>query len=164
MNNLSLKNKLALLRELAEELDTTSTCLFWDDCIEGVDTKVTNGEVAKIIKEICHLAQLGDEFLKDSTSEITTDKVYKVYSGKAHHCACGCSGIYRIASAHREFADKDRGYPYEDCDVNDQFVAKVVGIIKNNSSQVRVFSGGSAIAVDVHDRTYVAYVVPQTKA
>jgi hypothetical protein len=54
-------------------------------------------------------------------------RVFKVYNGKVHSCCCGCSGKYATASAHKEFADKNRGYAVDD--VNDETVRKIVGKI-----------------------------------
>lgn len=57
------------------------------------------------------------------------NRVYKVYSGRANHCMCGCAGKYKVASEHKQFADNDRGYPYGDDEINDTIVRKTVGKI-----------------------------------
>ena len=81
-------------------------------------------------------------------------KVYKVYNGQAGRCACGCSGKYHVASAHRQFADQDRGYPYNDSDVNDVTVRKVVGKILSANNPID--EGGHVYAI-VGKRMYVAF-------
>jgi len=83
-------------------------------------------------------------------------KVYKVYSGRAGMCCCGCSGKYATATAHKEFADQDRGYVVDD--VNDVTVRKVVGKIL---SADRPVDEGPHVYAVVGKRMYVAYVVYQ---
>jgi len=78
--------------------------------------------------------------------------VYKVYNGKPNRCCCGCSGKYATASAHKEFADKDRGYVVEDA--NDVTVRKVVGKIL--SAENPIDEGGHVYAI-VGKRMYIAY-------
>lgn len=46
------------------------------------------------------------------------------YSGRPG-CACGCRGNYRYASAHREWAGRNRGYAVGDDDVSDRSVARI---------------------------------------
>ena len=81
-------------------------------------------------------------------------KVYKVYSGKSGMCMCGCSGKYKVASAHRAHADVDRGYPYSDEDVSDISVRRTVGKILSAPSPKD--EGGHVYAV-VGKRIYVAF-------
>jgi len=80
--------------------------------------------------------------------------VYKVYTGKANRCCCGCSGKYKIASQHRAFADQDRGYEHDDSDVNDVAVRRVVGRILASANPED--EGGHVYAV-VGKTMYVAY-------
>ena len=85
---------------------------------------------------------------------LDVSKVFKVYNGKLNRCCCGCSGKYHIASAHKEFADQDRGYAYDDGDVNDVTVRKVVGKIL--SAKNPIDEGGHVYAT-VGKRMYIAY-------
>ena len=61
------------------------------------------------------------------TLTIDIEKVKSVYSGIDGKCCCGCSGKYSYASAHREAAGKERGYPIDDEDINDRTVKLIVG-------------------------------------
>ena len=54
-------------------------------------------------------------------------RVFKVYNGRVNSCCCGCSGKYATASAHKAYADQNRGYAVDD--VNDETVRKIVGKI-----------------------------------
>ena len=149
--SLNLKAKLALVRQLAEDYDCTSTSEF----SEGI----SNGEFAAILNEVCNLALKAIE-----QGVVDVSQVYKVYSGKAHKCACGCSGIYRVASAHLKYTSDDRGYPYEKSD--DKFVKRVVKIINDNLSiatKARTDSDVNWVSVVIGERTYTAYIIPQTK-
>ena len=78
--------------------------------------------------------------------------VYKVYNGKPNRCCCGCSGKYATATAHKEFADKDRGYAVDDA--NDVTVRKVVGKILSANNPID--EGGHVYAI-VGNRMYIAY-------
>lgn len=60
---------------------------------------------------------------------IDKSKVSSAYSGKNGKCACGCSGTYWYASAHREAAGKNRGYAVGDEEVNDKQITRVVNKI-----------------------------------
>ena len=79
-------------------------------------------------------------------------RVYKVYNGKVHSCCCGCSGKYATASAHKEFADQDRGYVVDD--VNDETVRKIVGKILSAANPK---DEGNHVHATVGKRLYVAY-------
>jgi hypothetical protein len=81
-------------------------------------------------------------------------RVFKVYNGKANRCCCGCSGKYHVASALREVADQDRGYPYDDKDVNDETVRKIVGKILSASKPK---DEGDHVHATVGGRLYVAF-------
>jgi len=81
-------------------------------------------------------------------------RVFKVYNGRANSCCCGCSGKYFVAAAHKEFADKDRGYAYNDSDVNDVTVRKIVGKILSASNPID--EGGHVYAM-VGQRMLIAY-------
>ncbi len=78
--------------------------------------------------------------------------VYKVYSGKANRCMCGCSGKYATASAHAEFATAERGYDAQD--VNDRSVKIIAGKVLRSSN--KVIEGNYAF-VEQNGRILVAY-------
>ena len=92
------------------------------------------------------------------TNPIKLENVGKVYSGKAGRCACGCSGTYWVASKHREWADKNRGYPYDDSDISDKQVRRVVNLINQNIDAAESF-GKDGIMADIGNRTYAVYFV-----
>jgi hypothetical protein len=46
--------------------------------------------------------------------DITVDQVFSVYSGKAKHCCCGCSGKHVINPQHKELRAELWGYEVED--------------------------------------------------
>jgi hypothetical protein len=77
----------------------------------------------------------------ESTSPIDVSKVYSVYVGK-DGCRCGCRGTYSYASAHREFASKNRGYEVTDDEINDKRIAsmtkKINKLIAENSNDPRI--------------------------
>ena len=83
---------------------------------------------------------------------LDVSNVFKVYNGKPNRCCCGCSGKYATATAHKEFADKDRGYVVEDA--NDVTVRKVVGKILSADNPID--EGGHVYAI-VGKRMYIAY-------
>lgn len=80
---------------------------------------------------------------------INLDTVASVYSGKAGRCCCGCSGKHTYASAHREWAGKNRGYAVDDDDVNDVVVKRLV----NKLSKLPVTE------LDI-DNDYISYESP----
>ena len=81
-------------------------------------------------------------------------KVYKVYSGRAGFCMCGCAGKYKVSTALREEANRDRGYDYSDDDVSDVTVRRTVGKILSAADPV--FEGNHVYAV-IGKRIHVAY-------
>jgi hypothetical protein len=56
---------------------------------------------------------------------IRPEQILKAYRGK-HACMCGCKGRYFVRADKRAAADKERGYAYEDRDVSDVEVTKVL--------------------------------------
>jgi len=84
--------------------------------------------------------------------------VYKVYSGRAGQCGCGCSGRYRVASQHRDYAGQERGYAYDSSDVSDDAVRRTVGKIL---AAATMEDSGSYIHAQVGGRVYVAYYDPK---
>ena len=84
-------------------------------------------------------------------------KVGKIYSGRPG-CMCGCKGKYTVQSIHREWADKDRGYPYdEDGDVNDRVVKLLVNKMNKHMAQVEWSDNGQYAHLDLGTRVYCAY-------
>lgn len=83
-------------------------------------------------------------------------KVYKVYSGRLRFCMCGCAGKYTVASAHREEANRERGYDYTDEEVSDVTVRRIVGKILSAAEPVMEDNYIHAV---VGKRFYVAYLL-----
>ena len=81
-------------------------------------------------------------------------RVFKVYNGRANRCCCGCSGKYTVAGAHKAYADQDSGYPYDDSDVNDEIVRKIVGKILSAAEPV---DEGGQVYATVGKRLLIAY-------
>lgn len=81
-------------------------------------------------------------------------KVFKVYSGRANGCMCGCRGIYRVTNEDRAFADQERGYPYDDEHVSDRSVRMIGNKVLSNPNTV--FENDYAYLEQGH-RVWVAY-------
>lgn len=84
---------------------------------------------------------------KEQVAALSTETVRSVYSGKAHKCCCGCSGIHRHNS---RFPKK-----YEHQVDNDRQVKKVIAIIQANAERAQHFGGG--ISVELCEKLYCAY-------
>lgn len=98
-----------------------------------------------------------------TTAPILLEQVLKVYSGKAHACCCGCSGIYRILPERAEEAGADRGYPYDAAeDVNPAFVRKVLKKVNAALADPAVCdeldAAGEYVAATYGNRLYVVYL------
>jgi len=92
---------------------------------------------------------------------IDLNKVMQVYSGKIGECCCGCSGTYKVASAFRKEADKNRGCPHDDEDISDKSVRTIVGKIERATiNGVSPMIEYDFVSVDVGNRIYTAYFVP----
>ena len=94
--------------------------------------------------------------IEDDLSQIERFKlanVASVYSGKRDACMCGCKGKYSYASAHRDWAAKNRGYEISDDEVSDRSVKTIfnkileAGPIQEHAHQIYANVGG---------RSYVA--------
>lgn len=81
-------------------------------------------------------------------------RVMKVYSGRKGKCMCGCAGRYRCASALRAEAQASRGYAFDDNEVSDQAVARVVKILNEDP---RTVIEPDHAWVDQGNMSYVAY-------
>jgi hypothetical protein len=116
--------------------------------------------------------------VKSLLAAVTLDQVMRVYSGKIGKCYCGCSGNYWCASAHREVAGKDRGYPISDDEINDRMVKRVLKIVKENFSYDRETcregmepynlqgeAGNKFVThftAEVGNRSYTVYLLPKS--
>ena len=78
-------------------------------------------------------------------SKLTLENAFKSYSGKPG-CMCGCLGTYKVASAHREFAEDELGYKYDDNAVNDAAVKRAFNKIMNDPNVDIDFYGNTANA------------------
>ena len=63
---------------------------------------------------------------------LTMGDILKVYAGRPG-CACGCNGKYRVTATSRTEADTDRGYPYNDDEVDPRYVTKVLRQVQLNA-------------------------------
>lgn len=57
--------------------------------------------------------------------QLDVSRVYLVYVGRRKGCRYGCLGKYKIASAWRDYADRDRGYAHGDEEVSDRQVRRL---------------------------------------
>lgn len=91
--------------------------------------------------------------------DFNLEDVKSVYSGKNGKCCCGCAGKHTYASAHREWASRDRGYDISDDEVNDRTVKVMVGRIKRLGARQDNPSDNHVYAVsDDGNRLYIAYL------
>ena len=88
---------------------------------------------------------------------LTPADVMSVYSGKAGHCCCGCSGKHRYSSQHRAAGSKHRGYTVDDDEVNDVQVRKVLGVVQKNVDAADY--GKNLFTVELNERVYIAYLL-----
>lgn len=84
--------------------------------------------------------------------------VFKVYEGKRNACMCGCAGKYHVAVAHRAWADKARGYPHDDNEVNDGAVMRVFGTIIE-AGMLQDSPTDNYVYAHVGKKIYVAYFI-----
>lgn len=75
--------------------------------------------------------------------------VYKVYSGKAGRCMCGCAGKY----SYTERGAKEHNPGYEP-NVNERSVKLIAGKVLRNSNKV---DEGGLVYVEQNGRILVAY-------
>ena len=68
------------------------------------------------------------------------NQVSSVYSGINGRCCCGCAGKHTYSSQNRQWAEKHRGYPISDDEVNDRVVKmmynKVARLLDNGQGDV----------------------------
>lgn len=92
--------------------------------------------------------------------------VVSVYSGVAGMCCCGCSGKHTYSTTHRQYADKERGYPHPitDDEVNDGVVKRIINKMNNAAklgTTVEAIAPG-CLTMTVGKRLYIAYLKAAT--
>ena len=104
--------------------------------------------------------------LKDVIRVMTNDDVVSVYSGKAHHCCCGCSGKHSYNSKFVAEGSRLRGYKVDREEVNDKQITRVVNLVKENvaiaqgSDDKRHVGRREWVSVIINERLYVVYFRP----
>ena len=96
------------------------------------------------------LEKPSDEVLRDKVLALEAGGVMKAYRGRPG-CMCGCLGEYFVTEASREDAGEETGHPYEDNQVDD---GKVRRILQKIQREIRAGNP----AVDIEDGLYYAYV------
>ncbi len=92
----------------------------------------------------------------ERTTKIDMSQVASVYSGVNGRCCCGCAGKHTYASAHRDWASKNRGYAVASDEVNDRTVKLIVG--KMQKLEPLPDGGDEYVAAVSGDRLYIAYL------
>lgn len=91
-------------------------------------------------------------------------RVSSVYSGINGRCCCGCSGKHTYASAHQEWASKNRGYEVTDDEVSDRSVKIIVNKINKRIAEGDFeYYEDTFVSVVVGQRLYIAYFVTEEK-
>jgi len=98
---------------------------------------------------------------QDRLHKLTSADVISVYSGKAHHCCCGCAGIHRYNTLYRHSAAKWRGYAIQDEEFNDRQISRVLKIVQANSASAHF--DPTYVGVTIGDRWYNVYLVEGIK-
>jgi len=94
--------------------------------------------------------------MKTTNTAVRFPVVQSVYSGAAGKCCCGCKGAHYVAPAHRTAAEKERGYAYDDSQVSDAAINRVVGKILSAPVESLEFGDGYVAAV-IGSRQFIAY-------
>jgi len=91
--------------------------------------------------------------------DITPEMIKEVYTGK-QGCMCGCKGRYYVNPAHREQADKDRGYSMPSGPGHMKMVKKVLNILKKDGRAAIEdnYICVDGLDLDAGERNYVAYI------
>lgn len=76
------------------------------------------------------------------------------YKGKAHRCACGCSGRHSYMDAEKGTAR--RGYTVDQDEVRPKSVALTLVVIQDHFMDAEWFGSGFSVVVD--DKMYAVYV------
>jgi hypothetical protein len=94
---------------------------------------------------------------------ISQRDVQSVYSGRPG-CCCGCRGKHTYASATYKDAAKQRGYPIDANEVNDATVKLILNRMMSmaaNREDAAVSVTPRYVSVEIVNRLYIAYFVPQ---
>ena len=86
------------------------------------------------------------------------ENVMKVYSGK-HGCMCGCQGKYTVNSNYVEQANAERGYPYDEDEVNDRVVKGMLTKMKKMVLLTDEDEEDNYVFAETDNRIYVAWFV-----
>ena len=95
-------------------------------------------------------------------SEVTTDKVMKIYSGRPG-CACGCRGKYRYNPVNLEIGKKDRGYEVSDDEISATSVKNVLAKLQAMPDEL-VLACGNFFYTEHGPTVYTVYLLPDLKA
>lgn len=102
----------------------------------------------------------------DSLAALTPAALASAYSGRPG-CACGCRGNYRYASAHREWAGRNRGYAVGVDEVSDRSVARILANARAAADagwDVSVYTDDdgrvTTVAVETDTRLYLLTPAP----
>jgi hypothetical protein len=88
-------------------------------------------------------------------TDLTTDDIISVYSGRNGACCCGCSGTHWYNSKYKALGSKSRGYAVKDEEVNDRQVKRILNIIKKAD---KVEDDYTCLATVVGNRLYIVYL------
>lgn len=89
---------------------------------------------------------------------VEPSEIISVYTAKADGCKCGCNGTYWYASAHRNYAGSDRGYPVLDDEVSDSEVTRIAKILNKNAGMVEITGDCILNYKTPTGRIYTAYI------
>lgn len=80
----------------------------------------------------------------------------RVYTGNPNKCMCGCSGNYSTASGLKDRGMEIRGYDFDEEDISDTRVKRVVNKIRKNALEIEVISG--SFTAIIGKTQYTVYV------
>lgn len=94
----------------------------------------------------------------DRVQALTVADVLKAYEGRPG-CMCGCLGRYHVTADSFEEAGAERGYPYDEKDVNEKKVLRVLRRVQAEAADgnVEVGDGGYAYA-EVGRKCWAVYL------
>ena len=81
--------------------------------------------IVQLVSWLWYTATMDATKANEIVNSLTTADILQAYSGKPG-CACGCNGTYVITAESRVEADKSRGYPHTDEDVNPTQLKRVL--------------------------------------
>ena len=92
--------------------------------------------------------------------DIKFEDIISVYSGRADcGCWCGCKGIHRTSTVNREVAAKERGYAYDNDEVNNGLVRKILGLLQGAIGQLEWED--TCVSATLGQRVYAIYFSPE---